>query len=205
MTLPHGIQDSTLNLEGSKSNYFILYWTFNDNGIPKLKAIDNTNNPVRLLLYDKPQEQLRSIRHDYDENHFKSLGTYISGSLNDDYEFHIAQSKIKTFTKFLLSCPLYPKETRIAYIQYLIPSLLYGAVVQTFSIESCERLHCSLLPTLLPKLGYPNSLPRPIVFGPIESGGLGLPDINAVLLSPKIQFILKHEHAYTDIGKLHSK
>ena len=148
MTLPHGIQDSTLNLEGSKSNYFILYWTFNDNGIPKLKAIDNTNNPVRLLLYDKPQEQLRSIRHDYDENHFKSLGTYISGSLNDDYEFHIAQSKIKTFTKFLLSCPLHPKETRIAYIQYLIPSILYGAVAQTFIVSN--HANVSIVLSFLP-------------------------------------------------------
>ena len=66
-------------LEGSKSKYLVLYWTFSTNGIPKLKTLDNNNNnPVHLHLFGQPQEQLKRIRHDLDENQFNSLGTYTS-------------------------------------------------------------------------------------------------------------------------------
>ena len=58
------------------------------------------------------------------------------------------------------------------------------------------------MPTLLPKLGYPSTFPRPLVFGPAESGGIGLHDFNAFLLSRKIHFILQHIHSQTSISKL---
>ena len=189
-------------LEGSKSKYLVLIWSFLPNGIPTLETHDNSNNPVQLHLYNRPQEQLKRIHHDINEDLFKSLGTYISGSLSDKYEYQIAQTKVQTFKKFLLSCPLTCRETRIAYNQYLIPSVLYGAIVQSFDITSCEKLHRSLLPTLLPKLRFPSTFPRPLVFGPIESGGIGLHDFNAYLLSTKIQYIIKHIRAATEIGNL---
>ncbi len=80
--------------------------------------------------------------------------------------------------------------------------MLYGAIVQSFDIESCEKIHRSLLPTLLPKLKFPRTFPRPLVFGPIESGGIGLHDFNAHLLSTKIQYIIKDIRAATEIGSL---
>ena len=189
-------------LEGSKSKYLVLIWTFLQNGIPALETHDNNNNPVQLHLYNQSQEQLKRIRHDINDDLFKSLGTYISGSLSDRYEYQVAQTKVQTFKKFLLSCPLTCRETRIACNQYLIPSVLYGAIVQSFDIESCEKIHRSLLPTLLPKLKFPRTFPRPLVFGPIESGGIGLHDFNAHLLSTKIQYIIKDIRAATEIGSL---
>ena len=197
-----GLHITRGKLEGSKSKYLVLYWTYSTNGIPKLKTIDNNNKPVHLHLFGQPQEQLTRIRHDLDENQFKSLGTYISGCLTDQYEYEVAQKKILCFKKFLLACPLKPREVHIAYNQCLIPSVLYGALVQSFDISSCEKLHRTLLPTLLPKLGFPGTFPCPLAFGPIESGGIGLHDFNAYLLSTKIQYLLRHLRANTQIGHL---
>ncbi len=46
-------------LEGSKSKYLVLIWTFLQNGIPALETHDNNNNPVQLHLYNQSQEQLK--------------------------------------------------------------------------------------------------------------------------------------------------
>ena len=64
-----------------------------------------------------------------------------------------------------------------------------------------ESMHKKLLPNLLPKLGYPATLPQPIAFGPKESGGSVILDFNAVILSQKIQYLIKHLRDNTEIGK----
>ena len=189
-------------LEGDKSNYFILIWDFSSNGLPFLQTHDNTDNPVRLHLYDTPTNPLTRIRHDEHPSQFKSLGTYLTGALDTKYEQQVIHDKIQKFIRFLVTCPLRPNEAWIAYRQYLIPSLMYGAIIQSFSISTCETMHRKLLPYLLPKLGYPNTFPRPLAFGPKKSGGSGILDFNAIILSSKIQYVLKHLRANTEIGKM---
>ena len=189
-------------LEGNKSKYLILIWEYTADGIPFLQVHDDCQNEVTINLYNNPTEQLARIPHDTHISKFKSLGTYLTGSLDTKYEQQVALEKIQKFTRFLVTCPLKPNETWLAYRQYLIPSLCYGSVIQSFPISTCEIMHKKLLPFLLPKLGYPATLPRPIAFGPRESGGCGILDINAVLLSQKIQYLIKHVRAKTEIGIL---
>ena len=179
-------------LEGNKSKYLILIWDYNAEGIPFLQVHDDSQNEVTINLYNNPIKQLARIPHDALISKFKSLGTYLTGGLDTKYEQQVALEKIHKFTRFLVTCPLKPNETWIAYRQYLIPSLFYGGIIQSFTISVCETMHKKLLPYLLPKLGYPTTLPRPIAFGPKESGGCGILNFNAVLLSQKIQYVIKH-------------
>lgn len=61
--------------------------------------------------------------------------------------------------------------------------------IQCKHIKTCESIHRKCLQFLLPKLGYPTTLPRPIAFGSKVSGSIGLVCFNAEILKHNIQYI----------------
>jgi len=196
-----GINTTGGKLEGSKSKYYILQWKFTSSGEPYLNEDTENGNRVTLEGSEEPTI-LQRINHNREPKQFKSLGTYIPGSLDNHYEYKIAQLKVKKYVKFLNSCPLRKNEAWISYKQYFLPSITYGFVAVSFSIEQCETLHRQLYPKLLQKLGYKAHTPRPIVYAPKESGGVGLIDFSALITVRKVQLIMRHLRANTSIGRL---
>ena len=196
-----GIYTSGGKLEATKTKYYIIYWRFRPNGDPYIDSSVTNGKQVFLDAGDGPV-CLQRIRHDVDDKQFKSLGTRIPGTLEDKYEFENALRTVNKFRKFLLACPLTPRETWTAYKQYLLPSLLYGAAVMSFDDAQIDALHKRITPRLLQKLGIKSTLPREVAFAPRCSGGVGLVDIGVAIWQAKITGIIKHVRANTSIGQL---
>ena len=196
-----GIYTTGGKLEPLKTKYYILEWKFKPSGEPYLDTNITNGQPVTLDAGDGPTT-IQRIRPDKEPKQFKSLGTEIPGTLDQQYEVESATKKIKIFHKFLLSCPLSREESWIAYTQYFLPSISYGFVAMSFTQDQCDKFHKQVYSRLLQKLGYQAHTPRAIVFAPRESGGIGLRDFNEIITTRKVCFIIGHIRADTSIGKL---
>ena len=196
-----GIHTTGGKLEPSKTKYYILFWAFREDGTPFLQD-STTDNTKVYLTTGEYTEELIQIQHDREPKEFKSLGTRVPGTLEDAYEYNVAVKKVEKFSRFLTACPLRRHETWIAYKQYLLPSLLYGTVVTSFTADQVEKLQQKFHPKLLQKLGFKASLPRAIAMAPKSSGGVGLTDLKLASMQQKILFILRHVRSNTSIGQL---
>ena len=128
---------------------------------------------------------IKKTSHSQHPEGFKSLGIRTPGDLNTTYEYQACQYKIKTFTRCLKACPMKKNEAWLAYTQYFLPSITYGSFTHSFTEKQYQHLRAQLLPTLLPKLGFPRTTHREVVFGPRESGGLGIKDLGAISIQHK--------------------
>ena len=113
----------------------------------------------------------------------RSLGMRMSGNLslttkpqNDESitELEALEQNTKTFIRDILSCPLKPHETMIAYHQIYLASVCCSLACTTLSKKEWDSVQNPLLNKLLPKLGLPKTFPRELVLGTKHHGGLGL-------------------------------
>eukprot|EP00957_Ditylum_brightwellii_P042143 3191879-Ditylum_brightwellii.AAC.1 len=54
------------------------------------------------------------------------------------------------------------------------PSIMYLLSATSLSMTQLDNIHSTLIPCLLPRMGYYRSFPRAVVFGSKYSGGIGI-------------------------------
>ena len=96
-----GLRFSGGDLNGAKSNYYVLSWKFHLNGIPYLDLTVNEDNPV-TLNHSAQQVIVTQIPPDKHHKDFKSLGVRTPATLSDHYKMKAILKKGKIFSKFLM-------------------------------------------------------------------------------------------------------
>jgi hypothetical protein len=74
----------------------------------------------------------------------------------------------------------------------LYASLLYGVPETTLTKEECEDIQRPVVIAILPKMGIARSVPRKVVFGTKQYGGIGLTHLAALQGNSRLQYLLGH-------------
>ena len=115
-------------------------------------------------------------------------------------EMEALVQKTKKFTRGILTCPLKPHETMIAYHQIYLPSVCYSSACTTLSQQQWESIQNPLLYKLLPKLGLPRNFPRELVLGTKHHGGLGLRHSHGEQGTQQMLSLIKHLRLRSSLG-----
>ena len=103
---------------------------------------------------DTEMVTIQQIKPNDRDLQYRSLGVRLPCNLVNNQEFKVILTKCSRFAKFLTACPLSRYEALIAYKQFFIPSVAYGAVALSLSNVEIEKLHRMYIPRLLTRLGY---------------------------------------------------
>jgi hypothetical protein len=84
------------------------------------------------------------------------------------------KEKAILFGEAIWSSTMWRGESGMAYNAFYMPSLGYGTPAMTLSKKDSEEIQRPVVNVILPKMGIARTVPRAVVFGTAQYGGLGL-------------------------------
>ena len=159
-------------LELQKCFFYLMYWKFDDEGVARLTTKTESNNTVSIRD-SKTGDQVFIDRKDCDETH-KTLGAMETPS--GDYKAEISRlmSKSRAMAQRISSSTVSRHEAMVIFRSMYLPSISYSFPVGILSLKDAERVQGAPIQSILSALGYNSNMPREIVYGPQECGGIGL-------------------------------
>ena len=150
----------------------MMYWVFNNEGEARLSSKHDT--PIEVSINDSETGQKVHIeQQDCDEPH-KTLGAMETPSGCYKSEVKRLVEKGRSIAQRIASASLTASEARIIYRSMYIPSINYSFQAGILTLRDAEKVQGTTIQALLAAFGYNPGMPRAVVFGPTESGGLGL-------------------------------
>ena len=98
----------------------------------------------------------------------------------------------KTMSMNISASKLLQPEVLLAYKTMLRPAMKYPLCSSTFSIDQCNQIDRSYLPTLLSRMGFNKTTKRLLFFGPPELGAYGITDTWTDQEIAQLQLLLGH-------------
>lgn len=159
-------------LETTKCFTYMLFHEWNDSGIPRLRKPDNIIPRVRLTQSETGEANILTCVDP--SKGIRTIGVRIApnGNWNDEFVHRLSQAR--SLARQLRSSTLSRSASAIAYSMFIAPSIEFPLSVTGFKEVESRTIQAPLLAALLPKLGFARHLPRTVVFGPVEYGGLGV-------------------------------
>lgn len=159
-------------LETSKCFTYMLFHEWSDAGIPRLRKPADIIPRVKLVHSETGEcNQLTCVDP---TKGIRTIGIRIApdGNWNDEFTHRLSQAR--SLARQLKSSTLSRSAAAIAYSMFIAPSIEFPLSITGFSTQQSNRIQVPLLEALIPKLGYARNMPRAVIFGPIEYGGLGI-------------------------------
>ena len=164
-------------LKHEKCFAFQMFWEW-DGGKPTLRSIKDANINARISITpSSPAEsRVRPIPPlQRNEVHIgeRSLGVRSapSGQWQTEYKFRKTQSD--EYALRLAGATIARGSAYKAYHQVYCPKLEYPLSITGFDMKQCKAIQSKAIMVSLQKMGFASCLPRAVVFGPAEAGGLG--------------------------------
>jgi ribonuclease HI len=104
----------------------------------------------------------------------RSLGIRMAPSGTFETEYLHRFSQAKAMAHNMISAKFSHAAADLAFRSIITPAIEYPLGMVHFTSKQCHQIQSQILRATLPKMGYSRTLPRAIVFGPAELGGIGL-------------------------------
>ena len=173
-------------LEFSKCFAYILYWDLSQgkhrlllpNEIDGCQHDATTNSysgPIQLSYGNLPG--LRRITTESPWTGRRTLGVRIApgGSWQDEFQYRRKQSHDLALR--LARAHIDRDTARLGYSTIISARLEFPLTVTQFTQAQCDLISSPVLNVCLTKMGYNKHMPREVVYGPKQMGGLGLHDL----------------------------
>eukprot|EP00978_Attheya_sp_CCMP212_P027320 scaffold91518_cov33-Attheya_sp.AAC.5 len=158
----------------TKSFYSMIIWRFEDNGIAKICTNEELpRNSVHLINPSDPTEQ-HTIKRKCITEASKTLGVFKAADLSQTKEFNHLTKKATKFTKALISCPWSYMHAWLGYWTVCIPGITYSSSTTSPTEKQCAKIEHIIKPSLVKKLGLPDTFPNLMLYGDKYFGGIGL-------------------------------
>ena len=72
------------------------------------------------------------------------------------------------------------QEAYIAYITRVIPAVTYPLALTQFTVQQCKTIARAIEKVILPQMGLNRNMPKEVLYGPQEYGGLSFPTIETI-------------------------
>jgi hypothetical protein len=157
-----------------KTSYSMLIWRFKDNGIAKLTPEkDLPRNSGKISNPTKTSEN-HTIKRKCVTTSIKTLGVFKAADLSQKDEYEHLEGKAQQFAKALISCPLSHMHAWLAYWTVCIPGITYSFPTTSLTEQQCTKLEKIIKPSLVKKLGLPDTFPNLLLYGDKYFGGVGV-------------------------------
>jgi hypothetical protein len=129
------------------------------------------------------------------------LGCFMSIIGNDDAEMEYVKHMSDGYGNLVKNSPLNHRQGALAYHLVYISSLKYGLPSVSLTWSQIDQIHKYAVDKFLSVMGYDHSTHRTLVYGPAELGGLGVRHLYTETLGMKIDTVMSHIRAQSDLGK----
>ena len=106
---------------------------------------------------------------------FKTLGFYLAPDQNMDKQFKVLLLKTKHLATAISTSSVNHREAYLPYFAVFQPVVSYVLPLTIFSQSQCHLLQVESTQLFLQKCGFISNMHRSVVFGALQSGGLGFP------------------------------
>ncbi len=156
--------------------------------------------PLRLTSgWGTTAVQIR--QQDITEVH-KTLGVYMTPNGDETAQVRALLEKSCRISTLVLTSKFSKMDTIIAYRMMWYPAVGYSLGMTTMSPSQLSKIQQTATQSFLAKMGLNRNYPLAVTFGPIEYGGLALPDLSVEQGIQQLQTFMLHMLHQTGPGKL---
>ena len=177
-------------LELPKCFYYMISWSFDDEGLAEIAAPDPTQ-PAITITDSETHLPIQIRQKDCYKEHV-TLGACESPAPNYYPECKRLRLKSRAMVRRLATAAFSPHEAQTFFRSVYIPSISYTFPTGILRSDDCRQIQGELLRHLLPQLGFNPHTPRELVHGPRFLGGCGIQDLFTTQGSSKCIRVLQH-------------
>ena len=190
-------------LELSKCFYYVLSWKFDAEG----KAIATTIREQRKVSEEIKIQTCDSmfpvtIKQKEVEDAHKTLGCYKTIEGNEKVEVKFLKGKSDKYGVSVKNATFSRKEASMSFNGVYIPSMKYGLPSTSLTIENIDHIQKFAVDKFTSAIGYEHSIPRAVLFGPKDFGGVGLKHLFTEMMGMKIEVVIAHIRSGSTLGDL---
>ena len=174
-------------LELPKCGFHIIYYNFDDSGIPIMQHCSGKN----IHLHTAEGSAI-SITEKNIFTPRKNLGHYKSPAGTTHTQTHQILARATELSNTISACCVSRAEAKTLYQAVYRPAIEYTIPQSFMSEKQLKLIERKTLPKIFAKCGFNRNTARPILFGPQEIGGGGFVPLYAVAGSGYIKHFLKH-------------
>jgi hypothetical protein len=187
-------------LELSKCFFYLIFWKFDEEGVPNLESKDNL--PRTVKIEDSQNGTIVEIETKECSEAHKTLGVMERPDGKYAAETQRLTMKARDLARRASCASITEEEAHLLYHAMVLPSMTYSAVVGTLTRAEADKINSILTQAFLNAMGYNRSMPREVVYGPKYLGGIGLLDMFVEQGAAKVQYVLSQIRLQTPLGKV---
>ena len=172
----------------TKCLYYLCHWIWTTDGTPSL--LDATTIGNLISMNDDPTAE-QPPHLDPWTSHL-TLGVWKSPAGNYQQQREHLLNKSRKWTASMRAATLTKDEATMSYTRIYIPSLRYGLGTCYLPPKDLLQIQRPAVNAILPKMGFNRHLPRAVVYGPADKGGLGLPSLIFEQGLQQLLFLARH-------------
>ncbi|MGL5936442.1 MAG: hypothetical protein ACRCZI_12575, partial [Cetobacterium sp.] len=125
------------------------------------------------------------------------------GKMTDEFKY--LKLRVREWCDALRTRRLTPEEAWYSLHATILRTLEYPLTATTFTQAQCTELLQPILAAALPRSGVQRRLPRALVYGPLRTRGLNVPNLYWVQLIHHVQSIMRHMCRDTPSRDMHEE
>ena len=187
----------SLNLQ--KCGYHLTIWEWN-HGRPTHRKQQQGDPKVKI--HSMATDSVEEIKYQEYDQASRILGVYLAPSGDFTQQLEILQNKADVYANRLQSPRLCPDDIITFIRTTYIPSMNYVLPCIAVDEEELQKVQSKLLSVALQKLGLSSKTPVSLRHGPIDMGGLDLPDLRTEIGISQLRLMRNAIFKQTEVGKL---
>ena len=132
----------------------------------------------------------------------ETLGVFLAPDGNNDAMIDYLKSKAEHWNELVHTGHLSRNDARRALSTTIMKSIEYGLNALTLSRNDCKTIMKPILDAGLTNMGVCRNFPRGVAYGPVEEGGLGIPDIYTTQGTGRIATLVENIGSDSLLGEL---
>ena len=192
-----GIRSTGGGIDGDKSDFVIINYEWNEGEWRYQKKQDEH----KLTVHNTkgPREQLTQLATNEAR---RTLGVWQAADGNEEKQTTKLVEKTKAWSRAVVRSSLGRLDMSIGIKASLYPSITFGMMATTLSVEQCDRVFAPIRAEALSKSGYVKTIPKVITHAHEAYGGIGMTDLYTYQGIQHLKALIGEGGSTTATGKL---
>jgi hypothetical protein len=192
-------------LELTKCFYYILCWKFDEEGKPRpTTKAELDQDGVSISIQESGEASKTIIQHLDCSTAHKTLGLQKTPIGNQDEQLQKIHEKSNNIAQAIATSSITRDQAKTAWTSMYIPAIAYPLVATYFQENDLNKVENKALTAFLPKMGYNRHMPRAVVYGPEECGGMGIKNLYVEQSVEQIKAYMQHTRLDSPLGRIMS-
>jgi hypothetical protein len=186
-------------LELTKCFYYLIYWVFDDDGIPRMMRPDEL--PSQVTITDSETQQPIPVTAQAGTTAHKTLGAMECPSGDNTEEIKRLHAKAKGLGQQVATSHLTQYEANLVLNSRIGPAMGYTLPVGTITEEQAHKMQGLYVRPLIQAMGFNACTPCSVVYAPSEIGGIGVRHLFSDQGAAKTRHILQQIRSEVLVGR----